>query len=193
MHVVVRDNHTDILIFECAHNALDILHRNRVNARKGLVEENKLGVDSHRTSNLRTPTLATRELDTFILTHLLQAELLNQFLNPLSLVLLRVARHFEHRTEVVLHRESAKHRRLLCQVAHTHLGAFIDGQFGNLGCCAVLVFEEDATIVGLHQTHYHIKGSGLTRTVGTQQTYNLALLNINRNVVNNRSTLVLLY
>ena len=61
----------------------------------------------------------------------------------------------------------------LRQVANAHLRSFVHGKFGN-----VLLIQEYGTFVGLDQSHYHVKSSGLPGSIRTQQTNNFSLFYI---------------
>ena len=89
MNVVVGDDYTDIFIFQRSDNALNILDSDGIDTSKWLVEQNEFGIDRHGACDLGTATLATRELNTEALAHLLQSELFNKVLDALALILLR--------------------------------------------------------------------------------------------------------
>ena len=144
--VVVGDDDADVLVLERRHDRLDVLHGDGVDAREGLVEQDERRVDGHRARDLRTAPFAARKLDAEALANLLQAELLDQRLDALGLVLLREIGHFEYGADVVLDRQAAEDRCLLCQVAHAHLGAFVDRLLGQFGDLAFVVLEEDAPL-----------------------------------------------
>ena len=155
--IVVGDNNADILVFEGCHDALDILHRNRVYARKWLVEQDKRRVDSDSTSNLGTTALTTRELVTVALAYLLQAELLDKRLGTLTLILLGVVGHLQHRADIILDGEVTEHRSLLCKVANAQLRTLIHRQIGKFVYMSIVVLEEYASLIWLDKSHYHIE------------------------------------
>lgn len=75
----------------------------------------------------------------------------------------------------------------LCEVSHTHLRASVYGLVGELDDALVVLLEEYLTLVGGDQTHNHIKGSGLSGTVGTKQSHDLALVDVNGDVIHHRA------
>lgn len=161
-----------------------------VDAREGLVEQDERRVDGHRARDLRTAPFAARKLDAEALAHLLQAELLDQRLDALVLVFLREIGHFEYGADVVLDRQAAEDRCLLCQVAHAHLGAFVDRLLGQFGDLAFVVLEEDAPFVGLDKPHDHVESRGLAGSVGAEQSDDLPLVDVDRDVVDDGTGLI---
>ena len=175
---MVGDDDADILVFERGDDRLDVLHGDRVHASERLVEQDEGRVDRHGACDLGTAPLAARELDAQALAHLLQAELLDEGLDALLLVLLRVGGHFEHGADVVLDRQAAEDRGLLRQVAHAELRPAVDGQFGELRDLLLVVLEEDLPGVGFDQPDDHVEGRGFPGSVRTQQTDDFALIHI---------------
>jgi len=187
---VVGDDDADVLVLERRHDRLDVLHGDGVDAREGLVEQDERRVDGHRARDLRTAPFAARKLDAEALANLLQAELLDQRLDALGLVLLREIGHFEYGADVVLDRQAAEDRCLLCQVAHAHLGAFVDRLLGQFGDLAFVVLEEDAPFVGLDKPHDHVESRGLAGSVGAEQSDDLPLVDVDRDVVDDGTGLI---
>ncbi len=175
---MVGDDDADILVFQRSDDTLYILDGDRVHTRERLVEQNERRIDCHGTRNLGAAAFATRKLDTVTLADLLQTELLDKRLDALVLVLLGIIRHFEHRTDIVLDAQTAEHRRLLRQIADAELRTTVDRLLGEFDDFAVVVFEENLPLVGFDKTHYHIKRGSLARSVGTEQTDDFALLDV---------------
>lgn len=75
LHVMVGDEDADVAVLQSPHDMLDVLHGNRVDTGKWLVEHDELRVDGQATGYLRTTALTTRQTVTLVLAHLLQAEL----------------------------------------------------------------------------------------------------------------------
>ena len=159
---MVGNQNTDVAIFQLPHNVLDILHGNRVNASKGLVEHDEFRFNGQTARNLRSTTLTTRQLVTFVLAHLFQAELLDQRLQLLCLILSGVARHLKHCHDIIFHAQLAEHAGLLRQIAYTCPGALINRVISDF-----LLVDEYMTCIGNNQTGGHVKRSGLTSTVRT--------------------------
>ena len=106
--IVVGDEDTDVLVLQLPHDVLDVLHGNRVDTRKRLVEHDELRVDGQASGNLRASAFTPRELVAKVLAHLLKAELIEQFLQLLFLFLFREVGQFKHRSNVVLHAHLAE-------------------------------------------------------------------------------------
>ena len=189
---MVGDDYADVLVLERRDDRLDVLHGDRVHAREGFVEQDEGRVDGHGARDLRAAALAARELDAEALADLLQAELLDERLDALGLVLLRVGGHLQHGADVLLDREPPEDRGLLRQVAHAQLGAAVDGQARELGDLLVVVLEEDATLVGLDESHDHVERRGLAGSVGSEQADDLSLIDVDGDVVHHRAGLVFL-
>ena len=60
-HIVVGDQHANAPVFQEADDPLDLDHGDRVNASKGLVEQNKTRLGRQRPRNLHPPPLAARQ------------------------------------------------------------------------------------------------------------------------------------
>ena len=164
-----------------------------VDTRKWLVEKYECGVYCYGARYLRAAAFASRELYAEALAYLLQAELLYQGFAPLGLVLLAVGCHFEDGAYVVFDAQPAEYRCLLRQIAHSHLGAAVHRLVSELDGLPFVVFEKYLAFVRGYQPDDHIKGSGLAGAVGAQQSYDLALVYIYRDMINYSSRLVFLY
>ena len=185
---MVGNEDTDILLFQLVDNRLNIFHGNGIDTGKGFVEHNELGADGQTAGYLGTPPLATRQLVAQVLAHLLQTKFGNEALQLLALVLLRRGSHLEHTAYVVLDRQLAEYRSLLCQIADTDLCPLIDGIVGNIE-----VVEINMSLIGRNQTRSHVESGRLTGTVWAQQTYDFALCHINRHMVDHRTLAILLH
>ena len=177
---------------ERRHDRLDVLDGDRVHAREGFVEQDERRVDGHGARDLRAAAFTARKLDAEALADLLQAELLDQRFDALGLILLRIFGHFEHGAEVVLDRQAAENRRFLRQIAHAHLRALVDRFVGQLGDLSLVVFQKNASFVGLDESHDHIEGRGLARSVGAEQSDDLALIDVDRDVIDDRTGFIFL-
>ena len=153
---------TDVAIFQLPHDVLDILHGNRVNACKGLVEHDEFRLNGQTACNLRSTALTTRQLVTFVLAHLFQTELLDQRLQLLQAVIARLTGHLKHCHDIVFHAQLAEHAGLLRQIAYTCPGALINGVVGDF-----LLIDEYMSCIGNNQARGHVERGGLTSTVRT--------------------------
>ena len=84
----------------------------------------------------------------------------------------------------------AEYGGLLSKVAHAQLSSLVNGQICKFVDMAIVVLEEDATLVGLDESHDHIERGCLTRSVRAEQTDNFALLNIYGHMVHDRACLI---
>ena len=180
---MVGDNNADILLLKGCHNTLNILHSNWVNARKWLVKQDKRRVNSNCACNLCTTTLTTRELVTETFAYFLQTELLDKLLKTMTLVLLCIVCNLKHRADIILNAQATENRRLLRKVAHAKLRTLIYWQLCQLVYRSVVVLKEDSSAIWLDKTYNHIERGGLTCTIWAEQTNNLALLYINRDMI----------
>ena len=174
---MVGNQDADVQVLQFIHDLLDILHSNGVYTSKGFVEHDKLWFDGQTTGNLSTTALTTRKTITQVLAHLLQAELGNQFLELLQLVVTGL-----------LHAHLTEHARLLGQIADTSPGTLIHGELRHF-----LVAQVDMTTIGHNQARSHIKRGGLAGTVGAQQSYNLTLLHVEAHIIDHRTLTIALH
>ena len=187
---MIGDNYTDVLILQCSHNALNVLYRDGIDTSKRLVEQYECRVGGDSSRNLCSATLTTRELVTHVLAHLLQAELLDESLDAVALILLCEVAHLEHGTNIIFDAQVTEYRSLLSKVAHAHLSALVNRQLRKFVYHAIIIFKEDAAAVGLDKSYDHIERGCLSRSVRTEQTNNLALLDIDRHMVYDRTRLI---
>ena len=78
LHVVVGDEHADVALLQMRHNALDVLHGNGVHACKGFVEQDEFRFSRQAPRDLRAPAFPPAEHVAHVLSHMLQAELVQQ-------------------------------------------------------------------------------------------------------------------
>ena len=107
-----------------------------------------------------------------------EAELLDEALQLLALILDGASRHLQHGLDVVLDGELAEYARLLREIADAVFGTLVDGKFGD-----VVLVEEYLAFVGGYQSNRHVECGGLARSVGAEQTDNLTLLHIDAHMV----------
>ncbi len=167
---------------------LDVLHGNRVDTGKWLVEHDELRVDGQATGYLRTTALTTRQTVTLVLAHLLQAELCDKALQLVQLLLVGELRHLKHGHDIVLHRQLTEHAGLLRQVANAGTGTLIHREIGDL-----LVVNIHMSLIGNDEARGHVKRCGLSGTVRTKQSHDLALTHVERHVVGHRAAAVALH
>ena len=59
--IVVRDQHANVAGFEMRDDVFDIGNGDRIDARKGFIEENHSGLSGERTSDFDPPAFAARQ------------------------------------------------------------------------------------------------------------------------------------
>ena len=167
---------------------LYLLDGNRVDTSKGFVEHDELRVDGKTACYLRTTAFATRQLVAKILAHLAQIEVGNKFLQLLKLLLACEIGHLEHRHNVVFDAQFAEYARLLRQVSYAGACTLVHWEAGY-----VLVVDVYVSAVGHDESCGHIERCGLSCSVRSQKSYNLALANIYRHVVDNGTLAITLH
>ena len=178
-HIVVGDDDTDILVFQFCDDVLDVLHGDRVDTGKRLIEKDELGVDGKCTCNLATAALTTGKLDALALAHLMEVELIEKVLQTLqSLFLCELLGHLHHGHDVVLHGHVTEHGSLLRKVADTLLRTLEHRQLGD-----VLVIQVDLAGIRNDEAGDHVETGGLSRSIRTEEAHDLALLHLHGNTL----------
>src|SRR5690606_5672740 len=111
--VVVGDQHAETPPLQIRDLPLDLRDVDRIDAGEGLVEEDEGGPGDERARDLAAAPLSAREGLALRIRDLLQSELLEELLAPREPLLLGERQPFEHREEVLAHRQLAKDRGLL--------------------------------------------------------------------------------
>ena len=185
---MVGDEDADVAKLQSPNDALDVLHGYGVHAREGLVEHDKLRVDGQAACYLRASPLASRESVSQVLAHLLQAKLLDEALHLCDLLVVGELGALQHGHDVVLDAHLAKHACLLRQVADASMGVLIDRVVRDFR-----VAEIDMAVVGHYQSCRHVERRGLAGSVGSQQSYNLSLADVEVDVAHHGSLAIPLH
>jgi hypothetical protein len=167
--------HADAARTQEADDALDLQHRDRVDAGEGLVQQDEARLGGQRARDLHAPPLAAGQRRGRRVGELLDAQLAQQLaqqrvdarLGQRSPV--GVALQLQHGADVLLHIELAEDRGLLRQVRQPQARALVDGQV--LHRPAV---DGNRARIGAHQAHHHVERGGLARAVGPEQAHHLA-------------------
>ncbi len=77
-HVMVGDEHADAAVGEVAGDALDVVHRQRVDSREGLVEQDEGGIGGEGPGDLDAAALAAREAHANVVAKVGDVQLLEQ-------------------------------------------------------------------------------------------------------------------
>ena len=188
LHVVIGNENAYVTIFQAPHNVLNILHSNRVYARKRLVEHDEFRVDGKATCYLRTAAFASRKLVALVLSHLVQTELTDETLQFLELLGMRKLRHFKHSHDVILNTQLAKHAGFLRKITYTSPRPLVNGVVGN-----IFIVEINMAFVGYNVTRCHIERRSFARTVRPEKSYNLTLFDVDAYPIGHRSFAIALH
>src|SRR5690349_18960214 len=184
---MVSNQHAYAAVGELADDALDIEHRQRIDAREGLIEQHEARLGGECAGDLDAATLTARERVTHGLADVPDAQLLEQLLEQL---LTRRALHLarlEDGQHVVLDGELAEHGGFLRQVAEPELRATMHRQERN-----VLLADADASGVTWHESDDHVEGRCLAGPVWAEQSHNLTALEAERQLAHHLARLVAL-
>ncbi|OPZ57586.1 MAG: hypothetical protein BWY87_01607 [Deltaproteobacteria bacterium ADurb.Bin510] len=182
---MIGDDHADALVLELHDHALDVADRDGVDAGKGLVQEQVLGIEGHGPRNLDPPALAARERDALALAHPLEAEVRNDLVAPVLERAALEALGLERHGDVLLDRQSAEDRGLLRQIADA-----LERPTGQIELGQILLAQIDLAGIRLDEAHHHVEGRGLAGAVGPQQANDLATTTLERQAFDDRSLTV---
>ena len=174
-HVVVGDQHADVAVFQEGDDALDLNDGNRVDAGKGLVEQDKARLRGQGAGDFHSASLATRERQRRRLAQMFDPQVLQQGreagfdIGAGQRPAVGADLQLKHCAHVVFNVELAKNRRFLRQVAQPQARAAVDGHVFN-----VLAVYGDLAAAGAQQANNHVKGRGFARAVGSEQAHHLA-------------------
>ena len=98
---------------------------------------------------------------------------------------LLIALQFQHGADVFLYREFAKNRRFLRQIRQPQARAAVDWHVRHR-----LAVNEDVAAVAGYQADDHVERGSFTRTVGAEQTDDLAFLHHQRDVLDDLAAAV---
>src|SRR5688572_5181092 len=184
---MVRYEHADTSILQEPYDALDVEHRDRIDAGKRLVEQDEGWPRGERARDLQAPTLAAGERDRAMLAQVRDVEVLEQ-LDQARLDLRRgQALQLEDRLHVLLNGEAPEYRVLLRQVRDAKPRAAVDRQVGELHG-----IELDRPRVDRHQADDHVEAGGLAGAIGSEQADHLAARYLERHVLHYGARLVAL-
>src|SRR5258708_6857048 len=122
-NVMIRYEHADAALLEEPNDALDVEHRDRVDAGERLG-----GLGAERPGYFQAAPLATGERNRRMLAQVGDVQVLEQLGEARLDLLGREALQLEDRLHVLLHRQAAKHRVLLRQVGNAEARAAMDRQ-----------------------------------------------------------------
>ena len=168
--IVIGNQDTDAGTFQVENDFLDFEHLDGIDAGKGLVQQQEMRIDCQRSGNLHPPPLAARQCVTFVMPDLIQTQLLNQLVHPVTANVRIERKRFEDRKQVLFHRKLPEHRGFLRQVTDAPAGALVHGHF-----CNVRIVQHDAARVRTDQTDNHVERRRLPCAIGSKQSHDLSL------------------
>src|SRR5258708_23109562 len=130
-NVMIRYEHADAALLEEPNDALDVEHRDRVDAGERLVEQDEGRLGAERPGYFQSPPLTSRQRNRRMLAQVGDVQVLEQLGEARLDLLGREALQLEDRLHVLLHRQAAKHRVLLRQGGEAQARATVDPQAGS--------------------------------------------------------------
>src|SRR4051812_40303345 len=119
---------------------------------------------------------------------MMQTEFIQECFQLFTLIFLRQSGHLQDGFDIIFDRQFSENGCLLWQITKAKLSPFIHGQPGDIA-----VVEKNLTLVWLDQSDDHVKCCCFSRSVWAQKTYDFALFNINRNMVDHGSVMIAFY
>src|SRR5258706_4093829 len=132
-NVMIRYEHADAALLEEPNDALDVEHRDRVDAGERLVEQDEGRLGAERPGYFQAAPLATGERNRRMLAQVGDVQVLEQLGEARLDLLGREALQLEDRLHGLLHRQAAAHRGLLRQVGNAEARAAMDRQGREVG------------------------------------------------------------
>ena len=185
--IVVGDQHADPAAGEVPDQLLNVGNGDRVDAGEGFVEQHEVGTAGQRPGDLQPAALATRQGDGGRLAQVADVEFLEQRVEFAFALLPVLLDDLEHRADVGFHRQPAKDRRFLRQVADAEAGPPVHRHGRD-----VEAVDLDRALVDGHQAGHHVEAGGLARAVGPEQADGLARAYADRDPVHHLASAIAL-
>src|SRR5258708_33175198 len=132
-NVMIRYERADAALLEEPNDALDVEHRDRVDAGERLVEQDEGRLGAERPGYFQSPPLTSRQRNRRMLAQVGDVQVLEELGEARLDLLGREALQLEDRLHVPLPRQGANHRVLLRQVGDAEARATVGRQLGRLG------------------------------------------------------------
>ena len=176
-HIVIGDEHADTAIFQKLDDFLNVDHRDRIDARERLIEQNKPRLYRERACNLDASPLSARQADRGAVAQVRNVQIVQQGVAfGFDFLRCQIAQ-FEHRLNIFGDGELAKNGRFLRQIRKPQTGSSKNRQMRQ-----VVSIQKYATAIHRYQTDDHVKTCCLAGAVRSQQTDHLATLDRKRNI-----------
>src|SRR5688572_3639529 len=186
-NVMIGYEHADAALLEEPNDALDVEHGDRVDAGKGLIQQDEGRSRAERARDLQPPSLSSRQRDGGMLAQVRDVEILEQFAQALLDLAGLKPLQLEDGLHVLFYGEAPKHRVLLGQVGDSQARAAVDRQVREL-----VAVEMDGAGVHRHEAHDHVEAGGLAGAVRPEQPDHLAARDLERDVLHHGARLVAL-
>ena len=176
--IVIGDENSDSTIRQPADQFSDFQNRNRIDSRKGLVEQHEIRVEGQTAGDFGSPSFATGEAVCARSRQSHQTEFpekLRRLFFPLRSA---EVGGFEHRQNVVPDRHSPENRRFLRKIPDSLSSSLIHRKIGDVGSG-----KKNAALIRPHEPDHHSEGRGLAGSVGTKQAHDFTGGQTQRNVV----------
>ena len=167
-HVMISDQDPDPPVLELPYDALDVIHGDRIDPRKRLVQEDERGVGRESPGDFGPPPFPPGQRVSSALGQMGDVQIAQQGLGPIGTLRARHAPRLQNRQDVLLDRELPEDRRLLREKAHPPARPLMDGEKSD-----ILAVQDDPARVRSGEPEDHVEGRGLARPVRTQETHHL--------------------
>ncbi len=185
---MVGNQDAQAAVFEPAHDLLDFVHRNRVNAAERLIEQQQFGAGHQSAGDFQPAFFSAAQRVGFAGRQRSEVQLFEQVFEPgFALGPVHLA-GFEDGQNILLHIQLAENRGFLRQIADAEARPLVHWQPGD-----ILVQELDGPPIGPHHAHDHVERGGLARAVGAQQTDDLVGVDLDGDAIDDPALAILLH
>ena len=166
---MVREKDPDPAGLEPEEDPLDFDDSEGIDAREGLVEEQKLGFEGQGPGDFQPAPFSSRERIGPLAGQGGQAEFVQEGLGGRAPFAPRIRQKLDGQTEVVPDRRLEEDRIFLGKIGQSGPGPLVGGPWSD-----VLIVEQDPPAVRLEKADDHLEACRLARPVPAQQTDDLA-------------------
>jgi len=188
LDVVVGDQHADAAVLEAGDDLLNVVHRDRIDARERLVEHHELRLRDERARDLEAPALTAGKRERLVRPQVLDVQLVEEPFEPQFPLLPADGECLEDREDVLLDRELAEHGRFLREIADAPPRAAVHRHVGD-----VFLVEEDPAVLRRDEADDHVERRRLAGAVRAEEADDLSLLHVERDVVHHIAAAIRLH